>query len=384
MARWVEMAGDGCSAEDVRCRRLATWAADYRGLNEGNLPVLQDRSGREMESDGRQKRLAGMSLRTCSVVLLLGVGVTSCGNGSLPVADAPVETVTQTPSDPDPTTSATTTPVTTTEVTHASDVLPGLGRSLDAQARDEFLAAYQVYLRELELHRCMADQNIQYAVQVDYPSSFEPLLGAAIDAQDGLDPLVSDLERTKENGPIEFADESKAVVVRINLDLSDSILWNEDQAAEIGDRWWLARYGVTLSEIDVAGEEGFGRGGCEADYWSAVPSVWELRDKLRPFVDAYPKALQEQSFQDCRQEFGFSAESLGDLEETDGGSEGGLFEECLRRWDAAGQAARQTVEQGEVVAELEVRFAQEIAEQRMLLVDATTDPNFLALLQALR
>ena len=89
----------------------------------------------------------------------------------------------------------------------------------------------------------------------------------------------------------------RAVVVRINLDLSDSVCWNEHQAAEIGDRWWLARYGVTLAEIDVAGEEGIGHGGCEADYWSAVPSVWDLRDNLRPFVDAYPRALQEESFQ---------------------------------------------------------------------------------------
>ena len=320
-----------------------------------------------------------MRLRAGLVVMMLCVA--SCGNGVLTVTDAPKETTTQAPSVPDVTTSSTTTTSapTTPVVTHVADVLPGLGRSLDAQVRDEFLAAYQTYLRELGLHRCMADQNIRYALQVDYPSPFEPLL----DAIGGVDPLVSDLVRADEHGPIEFSDEAKMVVERINLDLSDAIAWNEDQAAELGDRWWRARYDVTLAEIDVAGEEGFGSQGCEENYWSAVPSLWDLRDTLRPFVDAYPKALQEESFLECRREFGFSAENLGELEGLEGGSEGGLFEECLRRWDAAGQAARQTVEQGEVVAELEVRFAEEIAEQRRQLADAMVDPNFLALLQAL-
>ncbi len=306
------------------------------------------------------------------MVMLCAAG---CGSDALSLAEAPAETTTQAS---DPETSSTTI---ATEDSYAADVLPGLGRSLEAQARDEFLAAYQVYLREIGLHRCMAEHDIQYAVQVDYPGSFEPLLGTSIDAQGGLDPLVSDLDRAEAEGPIVFADKSKTVVERINLNLTESISWNEDQAAELGDRWWMARYGVTRSDIDAAEEEGFDPKGCEAHYWSAVPSIWELRNTLRPFVDAYPKTMQEQSFQDCRQEFGFAAENLGELEGSATSSGGGFLEECLARWDAAGQEARQTVEQNEVVAELKVRFAQEIAEQNNQLAEAIADPNFLALVQ---
>lgn len=307
----------------------------------------------------------------------------SCGNDAGPVAEPQATATATISSDAEPTSTSAAAPAPAV-VTYAADVLPGLGRSVDAQVRDDFLAAYQVYRRELALHRCMAEEDIVYAVQVDYPSLLEPLLGASIDAISGFEPLVTDLERAVENGPVEFTDESAMTVERINLDLSDSIRWNEDQAAELGDRWWLARYGVSLADIDVAGEEGFGREGCEAMYWSAVPSIWDVRNEIRPFIDAYPAAAQEQSFEECREEFRFAAESLGDLEGSGAGFESGVFDECLSRWDTAGRVARQTVEQGEVVVDVEVRFAAEIAEQRQQLADAMVDPHFLALLQALR
>ncbi len=303
----------------------------------------------------------------------------SCASDTQPVVQASSDTTAG--GSAETTTSATS--VVPAEIVYAADAIPGLGRSSDAQFRDEFLAAYQVYRRELALHRCMDDQDISYALQVDYPGSFEPLLSDSINALGNFEPMVSDPVRALEVGPVEFTDASTIVVERVNLSFFDAVAWNEDQAAALGDRWWLARYGITLSEIDVAGEEGFGSGGCEANYWAAVESVWDLRNEIRPFLDAYPTAAQEQSFTDCREEFGFVAESLGDLEGSDAESEGGVFEECLQRWDAAGQSARQTVEQDEVVAEVEVRFATQIAGQRQQLADAMADPIFLALIKAL-
>ncbi len=287
-------------------------------------------------------------------------------------------------------TSTTELPVTTTTLappepsvdpTYPLDRIPGLGRSPAASDRDMFLATYQAYQREVVLHRCMAENEVAYAPYFSGLFPMTALLRAAPTATD-LEPVQTDLERMQIEGPVLLA--SDGSVQRFNMSPVDAGKWNDDEAKRIGDEWWLARYGITAAEAAASGEAGFGQSGCEANYWGAIPSVWDLRRAVQSVVDDdtgpdSPQAAKDASFERCREEFGFAEEDLGELE----GSGSPFFEVCLERWDAAGQLALQSQSQEDLALAIEDRFASEIQDQRDQLQAAESDRVFLAFALAL-
>jgi hypothetical protein len=148
------------------------------------------------------------------------------------------------------------------------DAYPGFGRSPDAMLRDDIIAYWEAYQREVVVADCMADAGFSYAPAVAYPT----------DA----------MTRVAENLPT--ADVEPAARATVSPDEQNRAT---ERALAPGDRdrYYQALYGETAADIDAAARDGaapdgqgaaFATGGCAGRAHDAVPSVWDARRATGP------------------------------------------------------------------------------------------------------
>src|SRR5262245_19532069 len=148
------------------------------------------------------------------------------------------------------------------------DPYVGFGRTPQAMLRDDTIAYWEAYQRELVVADCMEEAGLSYAPAVAYPTTAT--------------------RRVAENLP----------TPQIRADAAAAASPDEqnrgyEQALSPGERnrYTLTLYGETAADIDAAAVEGeapdgrgadFATGGCTGRARAAVPSLWDARRAMAP------------------------------------------------------------------------------------------------------
>lgn len=151
---------------------------------------------------------------------------------------------------------------------YALDAYPGFGRTPGAMLRDDTIAYWEAYRRELVVADCMADAGFSYTPAVAYPTDAVRRI-----ADDLPTPDVGAAARS-ETSPDE---QNRAY----------------DQALSPGDRdrYFRTLYGESAAAIDAAARTGeapdgraadFATGGCLGTAHDTIPSVWDARRAVAP------------------------------------------------------------------------------------------------------
>jgi hypothetical protein len=153
----------------------------------------------------------------------------------------------------------------------ALDRIPGFGQSPPAVARDETIAYWEAYQREVTIRECMAEAGYEYAPAVAFPTGdmLEVADGLGIAAGDASADVVSPAQRNR--------DRERAL---------------SDAERERYNQTLLGEGAADVAEADRTGEvpagrraDEFARGGCVGRAAAAVPSVWAGRRALAPELD---------------------------------------------------------------------------------------------------
>ena len=148
----------------------------------------------------------------------------------------------------------------------ASDPLDphvGFGRTPEAMLRDDTIANWEAYQRELVVAECMEEAGLSYAPAVAYPTAARRQVAENLPAPE-IEPGAPAAESPDE--------QNRAY----------------EQALSPGERDHYTRtlYGETAADIDAAAVEGaapdgrgtdFATGGCTGRARAAVPSLWDAR-----------------------------------------------------------------------------------------------------------
>jgi hypothetical protein len=148
------------------------------------------------------------------------------------------------------------------------DAYPGFGRSPQAMLRDDTIAYWEAYQREVFVADCMADAGFSYAPAVAYPTEA--------------------MQRVAENvRPPEVEARARAAASPEEQNRVD------EQALPPADRDLYHRtlVGETAADIDAAARDGaapdgqgadFATGGCVGQAHDAIPSIWDARRAMGP------------------------------------------------------------------------------------------------------
>jgi hypothetical protein len=150
---------------------------------------------------------------------------------------------------------------------YALDAYPGFGRTPQAMVRDDTIAYWEAYRRELVVADCMADAGFSYTPAVAYPT------GA--------------IQRIAENLP---APDGEAAAPATRPDEQNRAY---EQALAPGDRdgYFRTLSGETAADIDAAARTGaapdgrgadFATSGCLGTAHDTIPSIWDARRAVAP------------------------------------------------------------------------------------------------------
>lgn len=236
------------------------------------------------------------------------------------------------------------------------DDVPGYGRSADATARDDALAYWEAYRREVVVADCMGEAGFDYELDVQYPSP------ATVEVAKYLEVPTDGAKRALEPGVQNAAHAG-------------------DLAATAAEDYWQTLVGESTEAMERAANdesvetepgETFGTGGCVGEAAEEIGSIWERRDDIISIDAFYAEVRAAPEYASVRQEYGkctedltgFSASSPGDLEEavaagTAPASHVEALEACLSTWDAGSNAVSVAVAE-----RLEQSLAEELDGQK--------------------
>jgi len=179
---------------------------------------------------------------------------------------------------------------------HPLDGYPGFGRSDAASARDNAIALWEAYLREVTTQSCMQRQSLYYAIEVHFPS--EPMKNAAewLDIGRGSSPP---------NAVTNSA--HRATLDARDLDSHSQALYGETAAdMERGSR--------SATPGEAAPEHAFASGACVGEASDAVGSLWDLRRDLVDAVRAFEATVRDSAaLLEARAQFSLCASSVSPL-----------------------------------------------------------------------
>lgn len=148
--------------------------------------------------------------------------------------------------------------------TYRLDAYAGFGRTPEAMLRDDTIAYWEAYQRELVVAECMTGAGFDYAPAVAYPTEA--------------------LERVAENLP--------TPAVRAGASPhEENRAYEETLSAGDRDRYHRTLHGETAADIDAAAVEGaapdgqgadFATGGCVGQADDEIGSVWDARRAMAP------------------------------------------------------------------------------------------------------
>jgi hypothetical protein len=155
------------------------------------------------------------------------------------------------------------------------DQYPGFGQSPEAVLRDETIAYWEAFQRELLIRECMGEAGFDYAPAAAFPVGDLREVAGGLRVQDRVSPFASAGPRS----PAAWNREYEAGLSGGDRERYNQALLGES-AADVAE---TDRTGV-VPEGRRADE--FATGGCFGRAEAAVPSVWDARRELATEVDA--------------------------------------------------------------------------------------------------
>lgn len=169
--------------------------------------------------------------------------------------------------------------------------VPGFGLSDREVLRDDTLAFYEAYRRDLPVQQCMAARNFSWTVEAPYPQEAIGAIAAELAVSDGAP-------------PVEPGSGNRTAL--------------ENLAASAGEEYFVALYGAPESVVKEALQEGLDLTAIPGASESCLgkrrnaPSIWELPAELEPALmrsrDAFRGTSEHQAFLDdaaaCAADFG--------------------------------------------------------------------------------
>jgi hypothetical protein len=161
---------------------------------------------------------------------------------------------------------------TSTEAIDALDTHPGFGQSPRAMLRDDTIAYWEAYRRELVVAACMNDAGFDHTPDVAFPTEA---------MQRVAESLAADDPGSSARGRARPAEQNRA--------------YERGLSAGERDRYHRTLHGETAADVDAASRDGvapdgrgadFATGGCVGEAATAVPSVWGARRALAAEVAA--------------------------------------------------------------------------------------------------
>lgn len=218
------------------------------------------RSAEPGPASSRHRAWRPYLLAAAAAVLVVGVAVLPwILDGESPDI-GPADTPTETASPDEDGTQETDSATSTGEHARALDAVPGFGRSTESQRRDDSLAYYEAYLRDVAVQTCMAQAGFEWSIEgyddLDVLTELAESLGIA---------PATDVEASTSRG----GERNQETIARLTGTDRDDYL--------------LALYGVDGEEYDraVADQAEFGGpDACILIRENDDQSVWQLRQAL--------------------------------------------------------------------------------------------------------
>lgn len=213
------------------------------------------------------------------------------------------------------------------------DQYPGFGRSPEASLRDDTIAYWEAFRRELDIETCMSSNGFAYWPAVAFPSNATAAVAGNLEIN--MQDLPAKLEPA--------AELNRKFKETLSADRIESYT-----QALVGES------AVDLAEADRTQMPPAGRGddfatrGCVGKAQDRLPSVWDLRRQLSNSYDQMRRSVSEskefiqakRDFSICvKQSSGLSASDPGVLEEIVGGGGANTaaataaLDGCMTTWD---------------------------------------------------
>jgi len=157
-----------------------------------------------------------------------------------------------------------------------ADSIPGFGTTKENALRDDTIALWEAYKREIIVKNCMEMSQHQYQIEVAFPT------GVAIEVANSLSlPDAHTLARPTV---------SWGILANINAN-------NYQRALSLGDAqkdsYFLSLYGEIAADVEFVestgvlppGRQDFARGGCVRQSWNEIPGVYALKRALSLELD---------------------------------------------------------------------------------------------------
>lgn len=154
----------------------------------------------------------------------------------------------------------------------ALHAVPGFGISTENMIRDDAIALYEEYQRDLITRACMESAGHEWQIEVLYPATAVVAVADFLDVEPrGVDQYVSGSEMNSE----------------LRASLSSSSL----------DSYWRSLVGESAADMAYVAEtdavpegrdaDSFARGGCQGSGWLELPGLWAFRDAQLLVRDQY-------------------------------------------------------------------------------------------------
>jgi len=164
-----------------------------------------------------------------------------------------------------------------TAATPESDAIPGFGVTPKSALRDDTIALWEAYQREVIVQKCMQTAKISYNIEVAFP------VGVAVSVADNLVlPDAHDLERSG----VELG--TLASISAENFEQAMNLPSAEKE------NYFQHLYGESAADVELVqstgelphGRDDFARGGCVGESWNEIPGVYVLKRSLAPAIDS--------------------------------------------------------------------------------------------------
>lgn len=203
------------------------------------------------------------------------------------------------------------------------DDYPGFGRSTESLLRDQTIAYWEAYEREVQVAECMRTQGFDYRPAVAYPGDL--LVRIA-------DRLNLDVDNARNVPSASPREQNAALEARLSADERERFnqaLYGES-AADIAE---VERTG----RLPSGREADFATAGCVGEARSTLPGIWDIQRPLNEELHADIDSSEE--LDEARAQYRECASEVGGLRadqpsDVDRGTESGaaVLEECESTW----------------------------------------------------
>ena len=193
------------------------------------------------------------------------------------------------------------------------DRVPGFGYTEKGALRDDTIALWEAYKREKLVQECMSNANIDYEIEVAFPTGVAVQVAASLSLPD-----AHDVERSSTGVLVGTLANVESNNYRRALTLS----------LDNREHYFQTLYGESATDFDMvqrtgelpSGRADFARGGCVGKAWKEVPGVYALKRSLyheieRERLTALSNMVAAREIQsECSTEAGVTIRSLEELE----------------------------------------------------------------------